>query len=140
MLCGVATAAPQLLLCTAAPQTFLISGHLLLKHLISVGPKNENIPTTFFSCNCMREGCTSAARGCTTSAQEILQSRNIYRCRRHWSSVLITVAWAGDQDMAHILPLPGGIKVRKQSMSLGIKLWKEGLRGGFPSHVPILYA
>lgn len=55
----------------------------------------------FFSCNCTREGCTSAARGCSTSAQEIPQSRNIYLHRRHWCSVLITVAWAGDQDTAH---------------------------------------
>lgn len=105
LLCGMATTAPQLLPSTAAPQTFLFPGCLLLKHLILVGPKNENIPTIlfyfFFSCNCTREGCTSAARGCSTSAQEIPQSRNIYLHRRHWCSVLITVAWAGDQDTAH---------------------------------------
>ena len=93
LLCGMATTAPQLLPSTAAPHTFLIAGCLLLKHLILVGLKNENIPTIFFSCNCIREGCTSAARGCSTSVQETPQSRNIYVHRRHWCSVLNTVAW-----------------------------------------------
>lgn len=46
--CGMATTAPQLLPSTAAPQTFLIPSHLLLKLLTSVGPKNENIPPIFF--------------------------------------------------------------------------------------------
>lgn len=48
LLCGMATTAPQLLPSTAAPQTFLFPGCLLLKHLILVGPKNENIPTILF--------------------------------------------------------------------------------------------
>lgn len=86
----------------------------------------------------MREGCTSAARGCSTSAQAIPESRNVYLCCRHWCSVLISVACAGDQDMAHVLPLPSDIKVRKQTTSLGIKLWKEVLRGDFLPPVLIL--
>lgn len=36
-----------------------------------------------------------------------------------WCSVLITVAWAGDQDVAHIRSLPSGIKVRKQNTNFG---------------------
>lgn len=98
----------------------------------------RTFPLLFFSCNCMREACTSAARGRSTRAQEIPQSRNIYLCLRYWCSVLITVVWAGDQDRAHIISLPSGIKVRKQNMSLGIKLWKEGLRGDFQSPFLIL--
>lgn len=86
----------------------------------------------------MREGCTSATRGYSTSAQEIPESRNVYLCCRHWCSVLITVPWAGDQDMTHVLSLPSDMKVRKQNPSLGIKLWKEGLRGHFLPPVLIL--
>lgn len=117
---------------------FSYSWPSLTENLILVGPQNENIPTMFifyFPYNFMREGCTSAARGCSNSGQEIPQSRNIYICWRHWCSVLVTVAWAEDQDVAHILSLPSGIKVRKQNIKLKVKLWKEGLRGDFSSPV-----
>lgn len=115
LLCGMATTAAQLLPSTSAPQhlcspDFPYSWPSLTKTSHRSRPQKRERSHYFiiFSCSCTREGCTSAARGCNTSAQEIPQSRNIYQCCRHWCSVLITAAWAGDQDTTHVLSLPSG--------------------------------